>query len=76
MKSFTESPFSQRIIMLSYDIVRKNSMLTDKLLRLLSLISIVLADDKYTNNLSKPVTWEMLTEQPDVSEKLTLIIRR
>lgn len=54
IKSFTESPFGQLIIMLSYDIIRKNSMLTDKLLRLLSLISINLADDKYKNNLSKP----------------------
>lgn len=54
IKTFTESPFGQLIIMLSYDIIRKNSMLTDKLLRLLSLISIVLADDKYKNNLSKP----------------------
>lgn len=55
IKTFAESPFGQLIIMLSYDIIRKNSMLTDKLLRLLSLISIVLADDKYkNNNLSRP----------------------
>jgi E3 ubiquitin-protein ligase HUWE1 len=54
IKTFSESPFGQLIIMLSYDIVRKNTLLTDKLLRLLSLISIVLADDKYKNNLSKP----------------------
>jgi E3 ubiquitin-protein ligase HUWE1 len=54
IKTFTESPFGQLIMMLSYDIIRKNSLLTDKLLRLLSLISIVLADDKYKNNLSKP----------------------
>lgn len=54
IKTFTDSPFGQLIIMLSFDIIRKNSMLTDKLLRLLSLISIVLADDKYKNNLSKP----------------------
>jgi E3 ubiquitin-protein ligase HUWE1 len=54
IKNFVDSPFGQLIIMLSYDIIRKNTMLTDKLLRLLSLISIVLADDKYRNNLSKP----------------------
>ncbi|KAL7044451.1 hypothetical protein ACKWTF_001914 [Chironomus riparius] len=55
IKSFAESPFGQLITMLSYDIIRKNTMLTDKLLRLLSLISIILADDKYkNNNLSKP----------------------
>lgn len=54
IKTFSESPFGQLILMLSYDIIRKNSMLTDKLLRLLSLISTVLADDRYKNNLSKP----------------------
>ena len=75
IKSFAESPFGQLIVMLSYDIIRKNSMLTDKLLRLLSLISIVLADDKYKNNLSKPagtpaVTTETVVEPPDISEKL------
>jgi E3 ubiquitin-protein ligase HUWE1 len=63
IKSFAESPFGQLIIMLSYDIIRKNSMLTDKLLRLLSLISIVLADEKYKNNLSKPATWETPTRR-------------
>lgn len=55
IKTFAESPFGQLIMMLSYDIIRKNSLLTDKLLRLLSLISVVLADDKYkNNNLSRP----------------------
>ena len=52
IKSFNESPFGQLIMMLAYDIIRKNSLLTDKLLRLLSLISIVLADEKYKNSLS------------------------
>lgn len=54
IKSFVESPFGQLIMMMSYDIIRKNTLLTDKLLRLLSLVSIILADDKYKNNLSKP----------------------
>lgn len=54
IKSFAESPFGQLILMMSYEIIRKNTLLTDKLLRLLSLISIILADDKYKNNLSKP----------------------
>lgn len=54
IKSFAESPFGQLIMMMSYEIIRKNTLLTDKLLRLLSLISIILADDKYKNNLSKP----------------------
>lgn len=52
IKTFNESPFGQLIMMLAYDIIRKNSLLTDKLLRLLSLISIVLADDKYKNSLT------------------------
>ena len=64
IKTFTESPFGQLIIMLSYDIIRKNSMLTDKLLRLLSLISINLADDKYKNNLSKPPQQTQQQAQP------------
>lgn len=37
--TFDESPFGQLIYMLSYNIVRKSSQLTDKLLRLLSFIS-------------------------------------
>lgn len=65
IKTFTESPFGQLIIMLSYDIIRKNSMLTDKLLRLLSLISTVLADDKYKNNLSRTTPQPV---QPSASE--------
>lgn len=49
IKLFNESPFGQLVMMLAYDIIRKNSLLTDKLLRLLSLISIVLANvDKPT----------------------------
>lgn len=64
IKTFIESPFAQLITMLSYDIIRKNTMLTDKLLRLLSLISIVLADDKYkNNNLSKPPQQQLQQHQ-------------
>lgn len=68
IKTFTESPFGQLIIMLSYDIIRKNSMLTDKLLRLLSLISTVLADDKYKNNLSRT---PQQPAQPTVEDNTT-----
>lgn len=68
IKTFTESPFGQLIIMLSYDIIRKNSMLTDKLLRLLSLISTVLADDKYKNNLSKPPTQPAVQQPADAED--------
>lgn len=67
IKTFTESPFGQLILMLSYDIIRKNSMLTDKLLRLLSLISINLADEKYKNNLSKPPQ-QAQQQQPQSSD--------
>lgn len=44
INSFAESPFGQLISMLSYDIILKCSLLTDKLLRLLSSISIGLPD--------------------------------
>jgi E3 ubiquitin-protein ligase HUWE1 len=68
IKTFIESPFGQLIMMLSYDIIRKNTMLTDKLLRLLSLISIVLADDKYrNNNLSKPSSQLQLQAASNIS---------
>lgn len=46
--TFDESPFGQLISMLSFDIVRKSSQLTDKLLRLLSFISVALPDEKVT----------------------------
>lgn len=42
--SFAESPFGQLISMLSLNIIVKNSVLTDKLLKLLSFISIGLPD--------------------------------
>lgn len=42
--SFADSPFGQLISMLSLNIIVKNSVLTDKLLRLLSFISIGLPD--------------------------------
>lgn len=44
ISSFSESPFGQLISMLSFDIILKSSLLTDKLLRLLSFISIGLPD--------------------------------
>jgi E3 ubiquitin-protein ligase HUWE1 len=69
IRTFAESPFGQLITMLSYDIIRKNTMLTDKLLRLLSLISIVLADDKYkNNNLSKPPQQQVQQNQSTTEE--------
>lgn len=68
IKTFAESPFGQLITMLSYDIIRKNTMLTDKLLRLLSLISVILVDDKYrNNNLSKPPQ-QQLQQQSQTNE--------
>ncbi|CRL01178.1 CLUMA_CG014451, isoform A [Clunio marinus] len=74
IKTFTESPFGQLIIMLSFDIIRKNSMLTDKLLRLLSLISIVLTDDKYKNNLSKSSPSSSSNEQQQVNNSGALSV--
>lgn len=44
INSFAESPFGQLISMLSYDIILKSTVLTDKLLRLLSFISIGLPE--------------------------------
>lgn len=44
VSSFTDSPFGQLISMLSFNIILKSTLLTDKLLRLLSFISIGLPD--------------------------------
>lgn len=51
INSFAESPFGQLISMLSYDIILKSSLLTDKLLRLLSSISIGLPDAVHQSQL-------------------------
>lgn len=48
--SFSESPFGQLVSMLSFSIVKKSSQLTDKLLRLLSLISVGLPDNKESSS--------------------------
>lgn len=42
--SFEASPFGQLISMLAYPFIRRSTMLTDKLLRLLSLISLGIPD--------------------------------
>lgn len=44
--SFSESPFGQLVSMLSFSIVKKSSQLTDKLLKLLSFISVGLPENK------------------------------
>lgn len=44
VNSFSESPFGQLISMLSFNIILKSTLLTDKLLRLLAFISIGLPD--------------------------------
>lgn len=50
--SFENSPFGQLLAMLANPVIRRNSVLTDKLLRLLSLISLGLSDilrNKFSN---------------------------
>lgn len=44
MNSFSESPFGQLISMLSFNIILKSKLLTDRLLKLLSYISVGLPD--------------------------------
>uniref|UniRef100_A0A3Q3W3I7 E3 ubiquitin-protein ligase HUWE1 n=1 Tax=Mola mola TaxID=94237 RepID=A0A3Q3W3I7_MOLML len=46
--SLESSPLGQLMNMLSHPVIRRSSLLTEKLLRLLSLISIVLPDNKAT----------------------------
>lgn len=46
--SLEASPLGQLMNMLSHPVIRRSSLLTEKLLRLLSLISIALPDNKAT----------------------------
>lgn len=72
IRTFNESPFGQLIMMLSYDIIRKNSLLTDKLLRLLSLISVVLTEERYKNpNKSRTISSVGLPERNTASSSST-----
>lgn len=52
INSFSESPFGQLISMLSFNIILKSTLLTDKLLRLLSFISIGLPDNPLSSTIS------------------------
>lgn len=50
--SFSDSPFGQLISMLSFDIILKSTILTDKLLRLLSFVSIGLPEAIHQSQLA------------------------
>ncbi|XP_075434570.1 E3 ubiquitin-protein ligase HUWE1 isoform X9 [Ascaphus truei] len=52
--SLEASPLGQLMNMLSHPVIRRSSLLTEKLLRLLSLISIALPDNKATEALANP----------------------
>ncbi len=54
--SFSDSPFGQLVSMLSFSIVKKSSQLTDKLLRLLSFISVGLPDNKESTSTTESST--------------------
>lgn len=54
--SFSDSPFGQLVSMLSFSIVKKSSQLTDKLLRLLSFISVGLPENKDTPSTENATT--------------------
>lgn len=63
--SFSDSPFGQLISMLSFDIILKSTLLTDKLLRLLSFISIGLPDAVHLMALSIATTAEPAAERQE-----------
>jgi len=65
--SFEASPFGQLIMMLSYPFIRRSSLLTDRLLRLLSLISLGIPD---TSGYGRKV----LLEETDSSEDSAFLI--
>lgn len=52
--SLEASPLGQLMNMLSHPVIRRSSLLTEKLLRLLSLISIALPDNKLPDSLANP----------------------
>lgn len=54
--SFSDSPFGQLVSMLSFSIVKKSSQLTDKLLRLLSFISVGLPVNKDSSTAENSAT--------------------
>ncbi|KAG4070284.1 hypothetical protein HA402_009847 [Bradysia odoriphaga] len=54
--SFSDSPFGQLVSMLSFSIVKKSSQLTDKLLRLLSFISVGLPENKDSSSTENATT--------------------
>jgi len=65
--TFEASPFGHLIYMLAYGFVRRSTLLTDKLLRLLSLISLGIPD---TSGFGRRV---MLTE-PENSQDASVLI--
>ncbi|XP_072285907.1 E3 ubiquitin-protein ligase HUWE1 isoform X4 [Pyxicephalus adspersus] len=52
--SLEASPLGQLMNMLSHPVIRRSSLLTEKLLRLLSLISIALPDNKLPDGVTNP----------------------
>lgn len=66
--SFEASPFGQLINMLSYGCIRRSTLLTDKLLRLLSLISLGIPD---TSGFGRKVLLEEPVHPQDASLLIT-----
>lgn len=67
--SFSDSPFGQLISMLSFDIILKSTLLTDKLLRLLSFISIGLPDAVHLMASSIAATAEPTAERQETTNE-------
>lgn len=65
--TFDASPFGQLISMLAYGCIRRSTLLTDKLLRLLSLISLGIPD---TSGFGRKV----VLEEPDTSQDPSILI--
>lgn len=66
-ETFVDSPFGQLITMLSYTVVRRSCPLTDKLLRLLSLISVGLPDEIPCDS---PTSEEVMQQLNDLMKNL------
>nr|XP_057941106.1 E3 ubiquitin-protein ligase HUWE1 isoform X7 [Doryrhamphus excisus] len=69
--SLESSPLGQLMNMLSHPVIRRSSLLTEKLLRLLSLISIALPDNKSTEVPAGHLTPQMANPSPATSSGST-----
>ena len=73
--SFETAPLGQLMSMLSFPVVRRSQLLTDRLLRLLGLVSVGLADLNAASTANTTPTQSSVTTTAGTSGKNTLNIK-